>query len=171
MISIGSKEMVDCQVGSKKVKEIYKGSTKVWPSWTLLYEADVVAGGSDGTTVVATIPNFVSKTTKIKVVVSYISGTWIKREPVAGRDEQSIEFGAPPNTPFIDFNADNPTHSVQYISGNTSYFLYLNKRTSSSYERTGSSWSIDGGGHLRCHIQSTVPYLFSDPVHLQVYYQ
>ena len=36
MISIGSKQLVDCQVGSKKVKEIYKGSTKVWPSWNLL---------------------------------------------------------------------------------------------------------------------------------------
>lgn len=171
MISIGSKEMVDCQVGSKKVKEIYKGSTKVWPSWTLFYEADVRAGGSAGTTVLATIPNFVSKTTKIKVVVTYQYGTWIKRQPVTGRDEQSIEFGAPPNTTFIDFNADNPTHSVQYTSGNTSYFLRLDKRTSSSSERAGSSWSIDGGGNLRCYIQSTVPYLLSDPVHLQVYYQ
>ena len=171
MISIGSKEMVDCQVGSKKVKEIYKGSTKVWPSWNLLYEADVRGGGPAGTTVLAAIPNFVSKTTKIKVVVSYISGTWVKREPVTGRDEQSIQFGAPRNTTFIDFSADNPTHSVQYTSGNTSGFLYIGKKTSSSSERANSEWSIDGGGHLRCYIQSTVPYLLSDPVHLQVYYQ
>ena len=171
MISIGSKEMVDCQVGSKKVKEIYKGSTKSWPSWTLFYEADVRGGGNNGTTVLATIPNYVHKTTKIKVVVSYITGTWIKREPTIGRDEQAIQFGVPRNTPFIDFSADNPIHSVQYTSGNTSGFLYLSKRTSSSSERANSEWSIDGGGHLRCYIQSTVPYLLSDPVHLQVYYQ
>ena len=75
MISIGSKKMVDCQVGSKKVKEIYVGSKKVWPSENLLYEADVKAGGKSGTTVLATIPNYVLKTTKIKVVCYYISVT------------------------------------------------------------------------------------------------
>lgn len=172
MISIGSKEMVDCQVGSKKVKEIYVGSKKVWPSWTLFYEADVRAGGSYGTTVLATIPNYVHKTTKIKIVVSYISGTWRKKgSPTTGTDEQSIEFGAPPKTPFIDFSADNPIHSVQYTSDNTSGFLYISKRTSSSYEYTDDNWSINNGGQILHYTSSSVSFLFSDPVHLQVYYQ
>ena len=172
MISIGSKEMIDCQVGSKKVKEIYKGSTKVWPSWTLLYEADVTGGGNNGTTVLATIPNFVSKTTKIKVVISYISGTWKTSYPIPGRGEQALEFGVPPKTPYVEFNADVSPLSIQYTSGNTSYFLSI--ETTLSYDSTASSdtsWQINPQGQLTKYISADLSYIISDPVHLQVYYQ
>ena len=172
MISIGSKEMVDCQVGSKKVKEIYKGSTKVWPSWTLLYEADVRGGGSQGTTVLATIPNFVSKTTKIKVVVTYQYGTWKKGSPTAGAGQQALELGVPPKTSFVEFNADVSPLSVQYTSGNTSHFMSIGK--SSSYDTTAYSdtyWQINPQGQLTKYISTNLSSLLSDPVHLQVYYQ
>ena len=171
MISIGSKEMIDCQVGSKKVKEIYKGSTKVWPSWTLLYEADVRAGGDNGTTVLATIPNFVYKTTKIKAVITYKYGTWKKGGPTIGSGEQAICFGAPPTTPFVEFNADVSPLSTQYTSGNTNYFLSIRKEYSASYEHGDSYWSVNQQGQLILNISSSVPYVFSDPIHLQVYYQ
>ena len=172
MISIGSKEMIDCQVGSKKVKEIYKGSTKVWPSWTLLYEADVRGGGSPGTTVLATIPNFVSKTTQNKVVVTYQYGTWKKGSPTAGAGQQSLEFGVPPKTTYVEFNADVSPLSIQYTSGNTSYFLSIEK--SSPYDTTAysdTSWQINPQGQLTKYINTNISYLISDPVHLQVYYQ
>lgn len=171
MISIGSKEMVDCQVGSKKVKEIYVGSDKVWPSWTLLYEADVRSGGDRGTTTIATIPNYVHKTTKIKVVVTYIRGTWKMGSPTAGTGQQAISFGAPPNTPLIEFNADNSIHSVQYTSGNTSAFLGIQKCADGSYEYGDSTWSINPQGQLTQYTSSSVSWIYSDPVHLQVYYQ
>ena len=172
MISIGSKEMVDCQVGSKKVKEIYKGSTKVWPSWTLLYEADERGGGDKGTTVLATIPNFVSKTTKIKVVVTYKYGTWKKGSPTAGAGQQALEFGVPPKTSYVEFNADVSPLSIQYTSGNTSYFMSIEK--SSSYDTTAysdTSWQINPQGQLTKYISTNLSSLLSDPVHLQVYYQ
>ena len=71
MISIGSKEMIDCQVGSKKVKEIYKGSTKVWPTslWSGTIDNSQILGD------IATIPNF-SANTEITITLQYVSGTW-----------------------------------------------------------------------------------------------
>ncbi len=76
MISIGSKEMVDCQVGSKKVKEIYKGSTKVWP--TSLWSG--IIDNSEALGQIATIPNF-SANTKITITLQYVSGTWNTNYP------------------------------------------------------------------------------------------
>lgn len=172
MISIGSKEMVDCQVGSKKVKEIYVGSKKVWPSWNLLYEADVRGGGDNGTTVLATIPNFVSKTTKIKVVVTYKYGTWKKGSPIGGAGEQALEFGVPPKSTFVEFNADVSPLSIQYTSGNTSYFLSIEKSSpSDNTAYSDTSWQINPQGQLTKYIGTNLSYLSSDPVHLQVYYQ
>ena len=114
MISIGSKQLVDCQVGSKKVKKIYKGSTKIWPSWNLLYEADVKSGGRSGGTTLATIPNFVPGTTKIKVVISYISGTWVNKFPTYGTGEQAVRFGNP--SAYVEFNADVSPLSDEYLT-------------------------------------------------------
>ena len=171
MISIGSKKMIDCQVGSKKVKEIYVGSDKVWPSGNLLYEADVRGGGKSGTTVLATIPNYVPKTTKIKAVVTYISGTWKKGSPTLGSGEQAMQFGTPPYTPYVEFSEDVSPLSVEYNSGSDAFFLSIQKRDNNSYEQGNSDWSVNKEGQLVLNIFSTVSYLFSDPVHLQVYYQ
>ena len=171
MISIGNKQMIDCQVGSKKVKEIYKGSKKVWPSENLLYEADVKAGGKSGTTILATIPNYVLKTTKIKVVVSYISGTWKKGNPTMGSGEQAIQFGTPPYCPYVEFNADVSPLSTQYTSNSDAFFLSIQKQSDASYDFTTSEWSINKQGQLIINTSSTLSSVFSDPVHLQVYYQ
>lgn len=76
MISIGSKEMIDCQVGSKKVKEIYKGSDKVWP--TSLWSGTIDNSKALGE--IATIPNF-SANTKITITLQYVSGTWKTNYP------------------------------------------------------------------------------------------
>ena len=171
MISIGSKEMVDCQVGSKKVKEIYKGSTKVWPSWNLLYEADIKTGGTNGTKIVATIPGFVSGTTKIKAVVSYVSGTWVTHQPDAGTGEQALQFGAPPKVPFVEFNADVSPLTIQYTSGNTRNFIDVSK----AYQYDASQdatiqYKITPNGGLEEYKRADAAYVISDPVHRQVYY-
>ena len=170
MISIGSKKMVDCQVGSKKVKKIYKGSKKVWPSENLLYEADVMSGGKNGTTVLATIPNFVSGTTKIKVVITYISGTWKKGNPTMGSGEQAMQFGTPPYSPYVEFNADVSPLSVEY-KGSDAFFLSIQKQSDLSYDMGNSEWSINKQGQLIISTTSTLSSVHSDPVHLQVYYQ
>ena len=171
MISIGSKQLVDCQVGSKKVKKIYKGSKKVWPSWNLLYDADVKAGGRSGSTTLATIPNYVPKTTKIKVVISYISGTWKKGNPTMGSGEQAIQFGQPPYSPYVEFSEDVSPLSFEYNSGSDAFFLSIQKQSDASYDFTNSEWSISKQGQLILNISSSLSSVFSDPIHLQVYYQ
>ena len=172
MISIGSKKMVDCQIGSKKVKEIYKGSTKVWSSltWTLLYEDDIYGGGDNA--VFATIPDFVSGTTQIKVVVSYLGGTWKYYAPIPGSGAQSLQFGVPPEPPFIDFNADVSPLSIQYTSGDTNPFLMIQVASSDvGVQNVLSAWSITEQGDLYKISSPEMSGLSSDPVHLQVYYQ
>lgn len=171
MISIGSKEMVDCQVGSKKVKEICVGDKQIWPSWTLLYEADIRTGGTNGQKVVATIPGFVSGTTKIKAVVSYVSGTWEAHYPTAA-GQQSLQLGAPPKLRFVEFNADVSPLTIQYTSGNTSNFIDVSK----SYQNNASQdatiqYNIRPNGELNEYKRADAAYIVSDPVHLQVYYQ
>ena len=172
MISIGSKGLIGCQVGDKKVKEIYVGDKKVWSSltWTLLYEDDIYGGGDDA--VFATIPNFVSGTTKIKVVVSYLGGTWVETTPITGSGAQSLQFGVPPETPFIDFNADVSPLSIQYTSGDTSPFLMIKVASSDvGVQSVLSAWSITEQGDLYKISSPEMSGLSSDLVHLQVYYQ
>ena len=86
MISIGSKKMIDCQVGSKKVKEIYKGSTKVWARETLtqLHQLTMTMGVDRDTNL-----NWSTKFAdaglaigdKIKVVIDVVSGDDIVLKP------------------------------------------------------------------------------------------
>lgn len=88
MISIGSKKMVDCQVGSKKVKEIYKGSTKVWAreQLSLLHSIEYTMG-VDGDTNLnweGTYSNLgLSLGDKIKIVVEILSGDNIVIKPTS----------------------------------------------------------------------------------------
>lgn len=172
MISIGSKGLIDCQVGNKKVKEIYKGSTKVWSSltWTLLYEDDIYGGGDNA--VFATIPNFVSGTTQIKVVISYLGGEWRESSPIQGSGAQSLQFGVPPETPFVNFNEYNSPLSIQYTSGDTNPFLIIQVASSDfGVPNVLSAWSITEQGDLYKISSPEMSGLSSDLVHLQVYYQ
>ena len=171
MISIGSKQLVDCQVGSKKVKKIYKGSTKVWPSWNLLYEADVKAGGRNTSTTLATIPNFVPGTTKIKVVISYISGTWVNKFPTYGTGEQAIRFGNP--AAYVEFNADVSPLSDEYLTQATrsTDVISIYKVAASGNYLASSSLYINLQAQLIQNNGGNTSSDFSDPIHLQVYYQ
>ena len=86
MISIGSKEMVDCQVGSKKVKEIYKGSQKVWARETLtqLHQLTMTMGvdRSSNLNWSTTFANAgLAIGDKIKVVIDVVSGDDIVLKP------------------------------------------------------------------------------------------
>ena len=86
MISIGSKKMVDCQVGSKKVKEIYKGSTKVWAreQLSLLHSVEYTMGVDMGTNLnwEGRYSNLgLSLGDKIKIVVEILSGDNIVIKP------------------------------------------------------------------------------------------
>ena len=176
MISIGSKKMVDCQVGSKKVKEIYKGSTKVWPSGialgTLLYEGDVLGGGEKvETTILAEIPNY-SNVTKLQIVVTYISGNWVNKFPTSGTDEQALRIGNP--IEYTDFNANTSPLYAEYspnTSKNIALFQILKRTTSDSSIIVSTSWNITRYGELNRANINTAPDTFSDPVHIQVYYQ
>ena len=178
MISIGSKEMIDCQVGSKKVKEIYKGSKKVWPSGIalgkLLYEGDVLAGGGDaGATELASIPNYLlGYTTKIQIVVTYISGTWVNKFPTSGTDEQTLRIGNP--IAYTEFNANVSPLYAEY-SPNTSKsvnLLHIIRRSASNSEvMANTSWNISRNGYLTRSNNNVETEIYSDPVHLQVYYQ
>ena len=176
MISIGSKEMVDCQVGSKKVKEIYKGSTKVWPSGialgTLLYEGDVLGGGAEvGTTILAEIPNY-GYVTKIQIVVTYISGTWVNKFPTSGTDEQTLRIGNP--FAYTEFNANVSPLYAEYspnTTKNTVLFQIIKRTASDSSIIVSTSWNINRYGELNRQNVNAAPDVFSDPVHIQVYYQ
>ena len=171
MISIGSKQLVDCQVGSKKVKEIYKGSTKIWPSWNLLYEADVTGGGDSGPTL-ATIPNYVSGTTKIKIVISYISGTWVNKFPAFGTGEQSIRFGNP--AAYVEFNADVSPLSAEHLTkttANTTILQLMRASTSGNFFNS-TTWYIDNNTAQLVRASSgNDSSIVTDPIHMQVYYQ
>lgn len=171
MISIGSKKMVDCQVGNKKVKEIYVGSKKVWPSENLLYEADVIAGGKSSSTTLATIPNFVPGTTKIKVVISYISGTWVNKFPTYGTGEQAIRFGNP--AAYVEFNADVSPLSDEYLTQTTrsTDVISIYKVATSGNYLASMSIYINTQAQLIINQGGNTTSDFSDPVHLQVYYQ
>lgn len=87
MISIGSKKMVDCQVGSKKVKEIYKGSTKVWARETLtqLHQLTMTMGVDRSSTEFSWSTKFADAGLaigdKIKVVIDVVSGDDIVLKP------------------------------------------------------------------------------------------
>ena len=87
MISIGSKEMVDCQVGSKKVKEIYKGSTKIWARETLtqLHQLTMTMGVDMSSTNFNWSTKFADAGLtigdKIKVVIDVVSGDDIVLKP------------------------------------------------------------------------------------------
>ena len=170
MISIGSKQMINCQVGSKKVKEIYVGSTKVWPSWTLLYEADVTGGGDSGPTL-ATIPNYVHGTTKIKVVISYISGTWVNKFPTFGTGEQAIRFGNP--AAYVEFNADVSPLSAEHLpqtTANTTILQVMRASTSGNFFNN-TTWYVDTQGQLVRASSGNDSSIVTDPIHMQVYYQ
>ena len=171
MISIGSKKLVDCQVGSKKVKKIYKGSTKVWPSWNLLYEADVKAGGTSGASTLATIPGFIPGTTKINVVISYISGTWVNKFPTYGTGEQAIRFGNP--AAYVEFNADVSPLSDEYLTQATksTSVISIYKVAESGNYLASLSLYINLQAQLILNNGGNTLSDFSDPVHLQVYYQ
>ena len=170
MISIGSKQLVDCQVGSKKVKEIYVGSKKVWPSWNLLYEDDVTCSGSGGTTL-ATIPNYVPGTTKIKIVISYISGTWVNKFPTFGTGEQSIRFGNP--AAYVEFNADVSPLSAEHLTKTTANITILQlMRTSTSGKfLNNTTWYINTEAQLVRASSGNDASIVTDPIHMQVYYQ
>lgn len=86
MISIGSKKMVDCQVGNKKVKEIYVGSDKVWARETLtqLHQLTMTMGVDRGTDLnwKTTFANAgLAIGDKIKVVIDVVSGNDIVLKP------------------------------------------------------------------------------------------
>ena len=86
MISIGSKKMVDCQVGSKKVKEVYKGSTKVWARETLtqLHQLTMTMGVDRDSNLKwsTTFANAgLAIGDKIKVVIDVVSGDDIVLKP------------------------------------------------------------------------------------------
>lgn len=108
MISIGSKEMVDCQVGSKKVKEIYKGSTKIWP--TSLWSGTI--DNSEALGNIVTIPNF-SANTKITITLEYVSGTWKTNYPgsfitydIKGQNLNAVDPPLSSQNPKFTFTTD-----------------------------------------------------------------
>lgn len=171
MISIGSKQLVDCQVGNKKVKKIYKGSKKVWPSWNLLYEADVKAGGASGASTLATIPGFIPGTTKIKVVISYISGTWVNKFPTYGTGEQAIRFGNP--AAYVELNADVSPLSDEYLTrtDRSTDVISIYKVAESGNYLASATFYINIQAELILNNGGNTSSNFSDPVHLQVYYQ
>ena len=176
MISIGSKKMVDCQVGSKKVKEIYVGSKKVWPSGIvlgkLLYEGDVLGGGGEvGETQLAKITNYRYKT-KLQIVVTYISGTWVKKFPTSGTDEQALRMGNP--IVYTDFNANTSPLYAEYpinTTKTTNLFQIVKRTTSDTSIIVNTSWNIDKFGNLTRNNNNVATDIYSDPVHIQVDYQ
>ena len=173
MISIGNKQLVDCQVGSKKVKEIYKGSKKVWPTvnYVLLYEEDIQSYSNFSETV-ATIPDYTEgMPVKIKVIATYISGDWVTHSPNSNSGEQSLEMGPPPNTQYIDFSAETSPYTLEYDwKGNTASFFVIHKAATFDYAHSQASLKFLRNGELvksGSYVRTQIP---SSKVHVQVYY-
>lgn len=124
MISIGSKEMIDCQVGSKKVKEIYKGSTKVWP--TSLWSGTI--DNSQALGEIVTIPNF-SANTKITITLEYVSGTWKTNYPgsyitynIKGQNLNTVNPPLSSQNPKFTFTTDVYYTTSQYQGSSITLF-------------------------------------------------
>ena len=88
MISIGSKELIDCQIGNKKVKEIYVGDKKVWAreQLSLLHSIEYTMGVDRDTNLnwEDTYSNLgLSLGDKVKIVVEILSGDDIVIKPTS----------------------------------------------------------------------------------------
>ena len=145
MISIGSKEMVDCQVGSKKVKEIYKGSTKVWP--TSLWSGTI--DNSEALGDIVTIPNF-SANTKITITLEYVSGTWKTNYPgsyitykLKGHNIATVDPPLSSQNPKFTFTTDVYYTTSPYQSSTENLFKLIGDdgRYSRSLQLTYNSYT------------------------------